>query len=133
MQSKPVRSWYVPVKNARFALNAANARWGSLYDALYGTDAISEEEDGAEKGRGYNPVRGEKVIAFAKAHLDTVAPLEVGSHANATGYSVSNGQLSVSLSTGETTSLKNAAAFIGFNGSEKAPTAILLKNNGLHG
>lgn len=120
----------VPVKNARFALNAANARWGSLYDALYGTDAISSE-DGAEAGKGYNPKRGEKVIAFAKAHLDTVAPLETGSHADATAYVIQGGQLIVRLANDETC-LKNPLALVGYRGGESAPTAILLKHNGLH-
>ncbi len=121
----------VPVKNARFALNAANARWGSLYDALYGTDAISEE-GGAEKGPGYNPKRGEKVIAFGRQLLDQAAPLAQGSHADATLYSVVDGQLQVSLSDGSKAELKDATKFIGYNGESAAPTAILIKNNGLH-
>lgn len=121
----------VPVKNARFALNAANARWGSLYDALYGTDAIPSD-GGAEAGKGYNPVRGDKVIAFAKAHLDTVASLETGSHAEASGYVIQGEQLIVRLQNGSETCLKNPLALVGYQGEESAPTAILLKHNGLH-
>ncbi len=121
----------VPVKNARFALNAANARWGSLYDALYGTDAISED-GGAEKGPGYNPVRGARVIAFARAHLDQATPLAKGSHADAVAYRIEHGALSVELSDGTRTGLADPAKCLGYQGDEAAPTAILLKNNGLH-
>lgn len=121
----------VPVKNARFALNASNARWGSLYDALYGTDAISES-GGAEKGRGYNPVRGAKVIEFARKHLDQIAPLQSGSHQESAAYSVVDGQLQVKLSDGSVTGLAQAEKLQGFQGDAAKPDAILLKNNGLH-
>ena len=120
----------VPVLNARYALNAANARWGSLYDALYGTDAISEA-DGAEKGQGYNPVRGAKVIAFARNVLDQASPLATGSHRDATGYSVAAGALVVATAAGNI-GLADAAQFIGFQGTAAAPTSVLLKHNGLH-
>ncbi len=121
----------VPVMNARFALNASNARWGSLYDALYGTDAISEA-DGAEKGKGYNKVRGDKVIAFARAFLDEAASLAAGSHVDSTGYKIVDGKLVVALKGGSNSGLRNDAQLIGFHGDAAAPTAILLKNNGLH-
>ena len=121
----------VPILNARYALNAANARWGSLYDALYGTDAIPET-DGAEKGKGYNPVRGAKVIAFARDLLDQSAPLASGSHKDSTGYSVVGGQLAVTLADGTTTALRDPAGFVGFQGEASAPTSVLLVHNGLH-
>ena len=121
----------VPVMNARFALNASNARWGSLYDALYGTDAISEA-DGAEKGKGYNKVRGDKVIAFARAFLDEAATLANGSHVDAAGYAIVGGALQVTLKGGATTGLRDTAQLIGYHGDAAAPTAILLKHNGLH-
>ena len=121
----------VPVMNARFALNASNARWGSLYDALYGTDAISEA-DGAEKGQGYNKVRGDKVIAFARAFLDEAAPLSAGSHVESTGYKIVDGKLIVSLKGGSNSGLRDDAQLIGFHGDAAQPTAVLLKHNGLH-
>ncbi len=121
----------VPVMNARFALNASNARWGSLYDALYGTDAISEA-DGAEKGKGYNKVRGGKVIAFARAFLDEAAPLAAGSHVDSTGYKIVDGKLVVSLKGGSNSGLRSDAQLIGYQGDAAKPTAILLKHNGLH-
>lgn len=121
----------VPVRNARYCLNAANARWGSLYDALYGTDVISEE-GGAEKGKGYNPVRGDKVIAFAKDFLNQTFPLAQGSHADATQYAVANNALAVTLKDGSTTALAHPSQFVGFNGDAAAPAEIVLLNNGLH-
>ncbi|UAW98833.1 malate synthase G [Halopseudomonas nanhaiensis] len=121
----------VPVMNARFALNAANARWGSLYDALYGTDAISED-DGATKGPGYNEIRGNKVIAYARAFLDEAAPLAQGSHVDSVAYVIKDGKLAVSLKDGSQTGLKDAAQFIAFQGKADQPAAVLLKHNGLH-
>ncbi|GCD82376.1 malate synthase G [Parageobacillus thermoglucosidasius] len=121
----------VPVTNARYALNAANARWGSLYDALYGTDAISEE-GGAERGDSYNPVRGAKVIAYAREFLDQAVPLKEYSHKDAVQYAVVDGKLVVSVDGGKTTTLKEEEKFVGFQGNPENPTAVLLKNNGLH-
>ncbi|WP_296105760.1 malate synthase G [uncultured Agrobacterium sp.] len=120
----------VPVMNARYALNAANARWGSLYDALYGTDAIAEE-DGAEKGRGYNPRRGEKVIAWARSFLDGSVPLASGSWADVSGLTVVDGALTVALD-GQSTPLADPAQFAGFDGDASQPSVILLKTNGIH-
>ena len=121
----------VPVMNARFALNASNARWGSLYDALYGTDVISEE-GGAEKSKGYNKVRGDKVIAFARAFLDEAAPLAAGSHVDSTGYAIVDGKLVVALKGGSNSGLRDDAQLVGFQGEASAPIAVLLKHNGLH-
>jgi malate synthase len=124
----------VPILNARYALNAANARWGSLYDALYGTDAIPETGGAgkvAEGGKGYNPVRGAKVIEFARNVLDQAAPLENGSHKMATGYSVKDGKLVVALQS-SSTGLADPAQFIGYQGEAAAPSSVLLKHNGIH-
>lgn len=121
----------VPVMNARYALNAANARWGSLYDALYGTDAISEE-GGAEKGKAYNVIRGAKVIAWAKAFLDEATPLTKGRWDEVTGFHIGNGKLTVSLKDGTSAELNTPQSFAGYQGDVSAPSLILLKNNGLH-
>ncbi|NGY81703.1 malate synthase G [Bacillus megaterium] len=121
----------VPVNNARYAINAANARWGSLYDALYGTDAISEE-NGASRTSSYNPIRGEKVIAFAKNFLDAVVPLVQSSHAEVVQYSLENGKLVAQLNDGSLTELQEEEKFVGYQGEEESPDALLFKNNGLH-
>ena len=121
----------VPILNARYALNAANARWGSLYDALYGTDAISEA-DGCEKGTGYNPRRGAKVIEYCRYVLDRCAPLKSGSHIDSTGYAVKGGKLVVTLKGGKTSGLKDAKQFVGYTGAASAPASVLFVHNGLH-
>ena len=120
----------VPILNARFALNAANARWGSLYDALYGTNAISEE-NGQEKGTGYNKVRGDKVIEWGREFLDRAVPLESGSHKDATKYSIESGQVTVTVN-GEEVRLQNPEVYAGYAGDQANPTSILLRNNGLY-
>ncbi|MEU5844402.1 malate synthase G [Rhodococcus sp. NPDC047139] len=121
----------VPVLNARFALNASNARWGSLYDALYGTDVIPED-DGAEKGTGYNKVRGDKVIAWARDFLDKAVPLANGSHADATGYRIDGTELQVTLADGTVTGLAQPDKLVGYLGDKGSPSSVLLRNNGLH-
>lgn len=121
----------VPVSNARYAINAANARWGSLYDALYGTDAISDE-DGAEAGRGYNVIRGAKVIAYSKNVLDQAAELVSATHKDVTNYAVVDGQLQVTLINGDTTGLVQVEKFVGYQGNVEQPSSILVKNNDLH-
>ena len=121
----------VPVQNARFALNAANARWGSLYDALYGTDVIPES-DGAERTGPYNPVRGQRVIDYARTFLDASAPLQGGSHADAAGYRIENGALQVLLGSGASAPLSRPEQLCGYTGQPDSPDSILLKNNGLH-
>ena len=121
----------VPITNARYALNAANARWGSLYDALYGTDAISEA-DGCDKGPGYNEKRGAKVIEYARHVLDRCVPLKKGSHLDSTGYAVVDNLLAVTLKNGSTVGLKNPAQFVGFQGEMATPSSVLLSHHGLH-
>jgi malate synthase len=121
----------VPVSNARFALNAANARWGSLYDALYGTDVVSEDA-GAAKGSDYNPTRGFKVMAYARQFLDQALPLKSGSHIESTNYSIVDGELIITLRDSAHTQLSNPAQLIGFQGEAQNPSVILLQNNGLH-
>jgi malate synthase len=125
----------VPVMNARYALNAANARWGSLYDALYGTDAISDD-GGAEKGTGYNPKRGEKVIAWGRRFLNDSAPIEAASGSttweNVGGFSIEDGSLAIALTDGSLAKLEDGGQFAGYRGEAFAPTAILLSKNGLH-
>ncbi len=121
----------VPITNARYALNAANARWGSLYDALYGTDALSEE-GGATRAGPYNAIRGAKVIEYARHVLDRTAPLKKGSHLDATAYRVDAGRLLVTLKDGSSTTLAKAAQFVGFQGEAATPSSVLLAHNGLH-
>ncbi|PLW70356.1 malate synthase G [Pseudohalioglobus lutimaris] len=121
----------VPVMNARYALNAANARWGSLYDALYGTDVISEE-GGAQRAGDYNPIRGDKVIAFARDFLNKHCPLSSGDHTDAAAYAVVDGKLQVALSDGQHSSLASPGQLVGFTGQAENPQSVLLKHNGLH-
>ncbi|HET8898742.1 MAG TPA: malate synthase G [Rhodanobacteraceae bacterium] len=121
----------VPVSNARYALNAANARWGSLYDALYGTDAISDA-DGAERGKGYNPRRGARVIEFARQFLDHSLPLRHGSHRDAAAYGIRNGALMVDLRDGSHTALQDAAQLVGWRGDPAQPQALVFRHHGLH-
>jgi len=121
----------VPLSNARYALNAANARWGSLYDALYGTDAIAETA-GAERGQGYNPVRGDKVIAYGRQFLDASAPLDGASHRDATAYAIDQGTMQVTLADGRQVVLQNRAQLRGYQGEPSTPTAILLQHHQLH-
>jgi malate synthase len=121
----------VPILNARYALNAANARWGSLYDALYGTDAVAED-GGAERGGAYNALRGARVIAFARGFLDRAAPLAGGRHADAALYRVEAGRLVVQLQGGAAVGLQDPAAFVGYQGDAAAPSSVLLRHHGLH-
>ena len=120
----------VPVNNARYALNAANARWGSLYDALYGTDAIPR--NGASPGSGYDPQRGARVIEFARGFLDANLPLAEGTHRDAVAYRISERGLGIDLRSGRATVLADPAAWVGFQGEAASPTVILLKHHGLH-
>ncbi|MBE9557458.1 MAG: malate synthase G [Proteobacteria bacterium] len=121
----------VPVNNARYALNASNARWGSLFDALYGTDVLPEA-DGCEKGNSYNPKRGAQVFEYAAGVLDEAAPLAAGSHAQATAYRLVDGKLHAALEDGRTVGLADQGQFAGYNGSPANPVSVLLRNNGLH-
>ena len=121
----------VPITNARYALNAANARWGSLYDALYGTDVLSEA-DGCEKGKGYNPKRGAKVIEYARYVLDRCAPLKKGSHIDSTLYRIDGGELKVTLKDGSVVGLAKPAQLVGWQGGAAAPSSVLLQHHGLH-
>ena len=121
----------MPLSNARYALNAANARWGSLYDAFYGTDVI-EESGKLARGQGYNATRGAEVIARVRAVLDQAVPLTSGTHRDAIGYSVSGGALQVALENGGNTGLANPAQFKGYLGPETSPDSLLLEHHGLH-
>jgi malate synthase len=122
----------VPITNARYALNAANARWGSLYDALYGTDALPEDGGATRAGSGYNPVRGAKVIEYGRHVLDRCAPLKRGSHVGSRGYRVAGGKLVLALADGTTSGLENAKQFVGYQGEAASPSSVLLVHNGLH-
>jgi malate synthase len=121
----------VPINNHRYALNAANARWGSLYDALYGTDAIPDEP-GIERGKAYNPARGVRVIDYARNFLDKSVPLEGASHKDVVGYAIEHGRLVATLRSGGTTGLAKPAQYVGYQGDAKAPSAVALVNHGLH-
>jgi len=121
----------VPITNARYALNAANARWGSLYDALYGTDALPES-GGAGRGGSYNPARGARVIEYARHVLDRTAPLKQGSHLDSTGYRIDRGRLIVELKGGRSSGLTKASQFVGYQGPAAAPSSVLLSHHGLH-
>src|SRR5690606_29626515 len=121
----------VPVTNARYALNAANARWGSLYDALYGTDAIPET-DGAKRSGADNPAPGAKVIAYGRRFLDEAIPLKSSSHAEASAYTIADGQLQVRLQSGAMTTLVEASALVGYRGAPDNPEALVFRHHGLH-
>jgi malate synthase len=121
----------VPVMNARYALNAANARWGSLYDALYGSDAI-DENDGAERAGAYNPERGRRVIEFGRGFLDQAIPLDSGSHSQASSYSLVAGNLVIKLNDDRAVGLRDAGQLVGYTGRPEAPSSVLLRNNNLH-